>query len=69
MAQPNRVDFDVRKVLKRKEVSGDWMASSEHGEFCIKGSGLEPAFVFVRLFPAKMTSLLITPRMASHYFE
>jgi hypothetical protein len=50
---PNKVDFDVRKVLKRRRSqSRDRMALSEHGEFCIKRSGLEPAFVFVRLFPA-----------------
>jgi hypothetical protein len=30
MVQPNKVDFDVRKVLDRKEVSRDWMALSEH---------------------------------------
>jgi hypothetical protein len=69
MVQPSRVDFDVRKVLKRKKVSRDWMAFSEHGEFCIKRSSLEPTFVFVRLFPAKMTSLLRTSRTAPHYFE
>jgi hypothetical protein len=69
MVQPNKVDFDVRKVLERKKVSRDWMTLSEHGEFCIKRSGLEPTFVFVRLFPAKITSLLITLRIASHYFE
>jgi hypothetical protein len=66
MAQPNKIDFDVRKVLKRKEVSRDWMALSGHGEFCIKRSGLEPTFVFVRLFPAKTTSLLKNSRIASH---
>jgi hypothetical protein len=69
LVQPNKVDFDVRKVLKRKKVSRDWKTSSEHGEFCIKRSGLEPAFGFVRLFPAKITPLLRTPRTASHYFE
>jgi hypothetical protein len=69
MAQPNKVDFDVRKVLKRKEVSRDRIKSSEHGEFCIKRSGLEPTFVFVRLFSAKITSLLTTSRIAPHYFE
>jgi hypothetical protein len=38
MAQPNKADFDVRKVLKRKKVSRDCMALliPEHGEFCIK---------------------------------
>jgi hypothetical protein len=36
MVQPNKVDFDVRKLLKRKKVSRDCMALSEHGEFCIK---------------------------------
>jgi hypothetical protein len=53
VVQPNKVDFDVRKVLKRKKVSRDWMPLSEHGEFYIKRSSLEPTFVFVRLFPAK----------------
>ena len=65
MVQPNKVGFDVRKVLKRKKASRDWKPLSEHGEFCIKRSGLEPAFVFVRLFPAKMTSLLRTSRSDS----
>jgi hypothetical protein len=69
MAQPNMVDFDVRKVLKRKKASRDRMTLSEHGEFCIKRSGSELTFVFVRLFPAKITSLLRTSRTASHYFE
>jgi hypothetical protein len=68
MVQPNRVDFDVRKVLKRKEVSRDWMALSGHGEFCIKRSGLESTFVFVRLFPAKITPLLRTSKIAPHYY-
>jgi hypothetical protein len=66
MAQPNKVVFDVRKVLKRKKVPRDWMFLSGHGEFCIKRSGLEPTFVLVRLFPAKITPLLRTPRIASH---
>jgi hypothetical protein len=69
MAQPNRADFDVRKALKRKKASRDWMPLSGHGEFYIKRSGLEPAFVFVRLFPAKTTSSLRTSRIAPHYFE
>jgi hypothetical protein len=69
MVQPNKVDFDVRKVLKRKKVSRDRMTLSEHGEFCIKRPGLEPTFVIVRLFPAKITSLLRTLRIAPHYFE
>jgi hypothetical protein len=69
MVQPNKVDFDVRKVLKRKKVPRDCMALSGHGEFCIKRSGLEPTFVFVRLFPAKITPLLRTSRVVSHYFE
>jgi hypothetical protein len=64
MVQPNRAGFDVRKVLKRKKASRDWMTSSEHGEFCIKRSGLEPTFVLVRLFPAKITPLLRTSRIA-----
>jgi hypothetical protein len=70
MVQPNKVDFDVRKVLKRKKASKDWMALSEHGKFCIKRSGLEPTFVFVRLFPAKITPLLLrTSRAVPRYFE
>jgi hypothetical protein len=69
MVQSNKVDFGVRKVLKQKEVLRDWMTSSEHGEFCIKRSGLEPALVFVRLFPAKITPLLRTSRVVPHHFE
>ena len=69
MAQPNKVDFGVRKVLKRKKASRDWMASPDHGEFCTKRPGLEPTFVFVRLFPANITPLLRTSRTAPHYFE
>jgi hypothetical protein len=30
MAQPKKVDFDVRKVLMRKKVSRDRMTLSEH---------------------------------------
>jgi hypothetical protein len=67
MAQPsntNKVDFDVRKVLKRKEVSRDCMTLSEHGEFCIKGCKISCDVCFMRLFPAaKITSLLRTPRI------
>jgi hypothetical protein len=69
MVQPNKADFDVRKVVKRKKMSRDWMTLSGHVEFCIKRSGLEPAFVFVRLFPAKTTPLLRTSTIAPHYFE
>jgi hypothetical protein len=65
MVQPNKVDFDVRKVLKRKEVSRDCMALSEHGEFCIKRCKISSGVCFMRLFPAKITSLLRTPRIAS----
>ena len=36
MAQPNGVDFDVRKLLKRKKVLRDRMALHEHGECCIR---------------------------------
>jgi hypothetical protein len=36
VVQPNKVYFDVRKVLKRKKVSRDCMTLSEHGKFCIK---------------------------------
>jgi hypothetical protein len=32
MAQPNKVDFVVREVLKRKKVSRDRMALPEHSE-------------------------------------
>jgi hypothetical protein len=32
MAQPNKVDFVVREVLKRKEVPRDRMALPEHSE-------------------------------------
>jgi hypothetical protein len=46
MAQPNMVDFDVRKVLKRKKASRDRMTLSEHGEFCIKRSGSEADVCF-----------------------
>jgi hypothetical protein len=35
MVQPNKVDFDVRKLLKRKKVSRDCMTLSGHGKFCI----------------------------------
>ena len=30
MVQPNKVDFDVRKLRKRKKVSRDRMALHEH---------------------------------------
>jgi hypothetical protein len=33
---PQALTFDVRKVLKRKEVSRDCMAYSGHGECCIR---------------------------------
>jgi hypothetical protein len=36
MVQPNKVDFDVRKLRKRKRVSRDRMALHEHGECCIR---------------------------------
>jgi hypothetical protein len=35
MVQPNKVDFDVRKLLKRKKVSSDRMALPEHSECCM----------------------------------
>ena len=69
MAQPNKVDFGVRKLLKRKEVSRDCMALSAHGKYCIKRCKISSDVCFMRLFPAKTTSLLRTPRIASHYFE
>jgi hypothetical protein len=53
MAQPNKVDFDVRKVLKRKEVSRDCMTLSEHGECCIKRCKISSDVCFMRLFPAE----------------
>jgi hypothetical protein len=67
MAQPNKADFDVRKVLKRKKASRDCMTSSEHGEFCIKRCKISSDVCFMRLFslfPAKITSLLRTSRIA-----
>jgi hypothetical protein len=36
MVQPNKADFDVRKVLKQKKVPRDCMTYSEHGECCIR---------------------------------
>jgi hypothetical protein len=36
MVQPNKVDFDVRKLLKRKKVSRDRMALHGHSECCIR---------------------------------
>ena len=38
MVQPNKVDFGVRKVLKRKEVSRDWKALSGPGERILHAS-------------------------------
>ena len=35
MVQSNKVDFDVRKLRKRKKVSRDRMALPEHSECCI----------------------------------
>jgi hypothetical protein len=69
MAQPNKVDFDVRKVLKRKKVSRDRTTFYEHGEFCIKRCKISSDVCFMRLFPAKITPLLRTPRIVPHYFE
>jgi hypothetical protein len=63
--QPNKVDFDVRKLLKRKEVPRDCMILSEHGNFCIKRCKISSDVCFMRLFPAKTTSLLRIPRIAS----
>jgi hypothetical protein len=47
MAQPNKVDFDVRKVLKRKKASRDCMTLSEHGEFCIKRCKISSGVCFM----------------------
>jgi hypothetical protein len=64
MVQSNKVDFDVRKVLKRKKASRDRMALPEHSEFCIKRCKISSGVIFTRLFPAKITSLLRTSRIA-----
>jgi hypothetical protein len=50
-SQPNKVDFGVRKVLKRNEASRDCMTSSEHGECCIKMQKFQQ-----RLFYAPLSS-------------
>jgi hypothetical protein len=69
MVQPNKADFGVRKVLKRKKVSKDCMALSERGEFFIKRCKISSDVCFMRLFPARITPLLKTPRISSHHFE
>jgi hypothetical protein len=57
MAQPNKVDFDVRKRrpsqtrLKQKEVSRDHMALSEHSEFCIKRCKISSDVCFMLYAP------------------
>jgi hypothetical protein len=64
MVQPNKVDFGVRKLLKRKEVSRDCMTLSEHGECCIRRCRSSSDVCSMRLFAAKITPLLGTPRIA-----
>jgi hypothetical protein len=49
MVQPNKVDFVVSEVLKRKKVSRDRMALPEHSECCIRRFKLEHRTIFVRL--------------------
>ena len=65
MVQPNKVDFDVRKLRKRKKVSRDRITSSEHGECCIRRCRSSSDVCSMRLFAAKTTPLLRTPRIAS----
>ena len=66
VVQPNKVDFDVRKLRKRKKASRDRMALHEHGECCIRRCRSPSDVCFMRLFPATITSLLLRiPRMAS----
>ena len=65
MVQPNKVDFGVRKLLKRKKVSRDCMTSSEHGECCIRRCRSSSDVRSMCLFAAKITPLLRTPRTAS----
>jgi hypothetical protein len=49
MVQPNKVDFDVRKLLKRKKVRGEilraWMPANRQVPNLLEGAGveLEPA--------------------------
>jgi hypothetical protein len=69
MVQSNKVDFDVRKLRKRKKVSRDRMALPEHSECCIRRCKISSDVCFMRLFPAKIAPLLRTSRTASHYFE
>jgi hypothetical protein len=57
MVQPNKVDFDVRKLLKRKKASRDCMALSGHGQFCITRCKIPSDVCFMRLFAAKITPL------------
>ena len=53
MVQPNKVDFDVRKLLKRKKVSRDCMTYSEHGECCIRRCKSSSDVCFMRLFSSE----------------
>ena len=61
MVQPNKVDFDVRKLLKRKEVSRDRMALSEHGEFSILHQKMQnfQRRLFYRLYFQRRYNVLI----------
>jgi hypothetical protein len=61
MAQPNKVDFDVRKLLKQKKVSRDRMALPEHSECCIRRCKISSGVCSMRVFAAKTTPLLRTP--------
>jgi hypothetical protein len=58
MVQSNKVDFDVRKLRKRKKVSRDRMALPEHGECCIRRCRSSSDVCSMRLFAAKTTPLL-----------
>jgi hypothetical protein len=61
MVQPNKADFDVRKVLKRKKVSRDRMALSEHGEFSILHQKMQnfQRRLFYRLYFQRRYNVLI----------
>ena len=52
VVQPNKVDFDVRKLRKRKKVSRDRMTLSEHGECCIRRCRSSSDVCSMRLFAA-----------------
>ena len=59
MVQPNKVDFDVRKLRKRKKVSRDRMELPEHSECCIKRCRSSSDVCSMRLFAAKIDNALI----------